>query len=81
MMGRMGGALVAATVAVVAAMTGGAVTGALAQDAAAGFPNKPIRVIVPYPPGDAADMNNSVAAAALAARRFAMSASTCDVSR
>src|SRR5882757_9485385 len=51
MMGRMGGALVAATIAVVAA-----VTGATAQDAAAGFPNKPIRVIVPFAAGGGNDI-------------------------
>src|ERR1041385_984186 len=56
MMGRMGGAIVAAMIAAVAAVTGGAVTGAWAQDAAAGFPNKPIRVIVPFAAGGGNDI-------------------------
>ena len=51
MMGRVGGALVAAVVAV-AAMA----TAAKAQDAAAGFPNKPLRVIVPFAAGGGNDI-------------------------
>src|ERR1041385_5276734 len=51
MMGRMSGALFAAVVAVSAMMTG-----AWAQDAAAGFPNKPIRVIVPFAAGGGNDI-------------------------
>ena len=56
MMGRMGGAIVAAMIAAVAAVTGGAATGAWAQDAAAGFPSKPIRVIVPFAAGGGNDI-------------------------
>src|SRR5436853_638212 len=50
MMGRMSGALLAATIAVVSA-----ITGAAAQDAA-GYPNKPIRVIVPFAAGGGNDI-------------------------
>ena len=56
MMGRSSGAMCAALVAVATVVTGGAVTGALAQDAAAGFPNKPIRVIVPFAAGGGNDI-------------------------
>ena len=51
MMGRVSGALFAAMVAVSAA-----VTGAAAQDAAASYPNKPIRVIVPFAAGGGNDI-------------------------
>jgi len=51
MMGRMSGALFAAVVAVSVTMTGAA-----AQDAAAGYPNKPIRVIVPFAAGGGNDI-------------------------
>jgi tripartite-type tricarboxylate transporter receptor subunit TctC len=51
MMGRVSGAVFAALVAVAAA-----VTGASAQDAAAGFPSKPIRVIVPFAAGGGNDI-------------------------
>src|SRR5258708_20270222 len=51
MMGRMSGALLAAAIAVVSA-----VAGAAAQDAAAGYPNKPIRVIVPFAAGGGNDI-------------------------
>jgi tripartite-type tricarboxylate transporter receptor subunit TctC len=51
MMSRTSGALVAATIAVLAA-----VTGAAAQGDAAGYPNKPIRVIVPFAAGGGNDI-------------------------
>ena len=51
MMGRMSGALFAAVVAVSVTMTGAA-----AQDAAASYPNKPIRVIVPFAAGGGNDI-------------------------
>src|SRR6478735_6016072 len=51
MMGRLSGAMFAAMVAIAAT-----VAGAQAQDAAAGFPNKPIRVIVPFAAGGGNDI-------------------------
>ena len=54
-MGRMGGAIAAATVAFFCA-AGATITGAQAQDAAAGFPSKPIRVIVPFAAGGGNDI-------------------------
>jgi len=51
MMSRTSGALVAATIAVLAA-----VTGAAAQGDAAGYPNKPVRVIVPFAAGGGNDI-------------------------
>jgi len=55
MMGRVSGALFAAMVAVSAAAMA-TVTGAVAQDACAGYPNKPIRVIVPFAAGGGNDI-------------------------
>ena len=51
MMSRTSGALVAATIAVLAA-----ITGAAAQGDAASYPNKPIRVIVPFAAGGGNDI-------------------------
>src|SRR3954454_21814479 len=51
MMGRMSGALLAVTIAIASA-----VTGAAAQDAAASYPSKPIRVIVPFAAGGGNDI-------------------------
>ena len=51
MMGRLSSAMFAAMVAIAATAAG-----AKAQDAAAGFPNKPIRVIVPFAAGGGNDI-------------------------
>src|SRR5829696_1762691 len=51
MVPRISGALLAAMIAVAAAVTGTA-----AQDAAAGYPNKPVRVIVPFAAGGGNDI-------------------------
>jgi tripartite-type tricarboxylate transporter receptor subunit TctC len=42
--------------------------GALAQDPAAGYPAKPIRIIVPFPPGGSADLMPRAVSEKLAAR-------------
>ncbi|HLQ01420.1 MAG TPA: tripartite tricarboxylate transporter substrate-binding protein, partial [Burkholderiales bacterium] len=45
-----------------------AAPGALAQDSAANYPNRPIRIIVPFPAGGAADALPRVVAEKLTAR-------------
>ena len=45
-----------------------AMSGALAQDPAAGYPARPIRIIVPFPPGGSADLMPRAVSDKLAAR-------------
>jgi len=45
-----------------------AMSGALAQEPAAGYPAKPIRIVVPFPPGGSADLMPRAVSEKLAAR-------------
>ena len=52
-------------VVVVVALLAGAAGGALAQSAKSDFPNRPLRYIVPFPPGGATDITGRIVATAL----------------